>query len=646
MSLQIRSIVIYSRAGDCRRVDFRLGALNVLTGASRTGKSALLDIVDYCWGRDECTVPEGPIRRAVSWYGVVFDNDGEGVFIARRNPIPGAKASDEFYLGRAVEDAPLNASSLVKNTTGDALKRFLSQMLAIGENEHRPPEGSTRQPLEANARHAILFCLQAQDEIAGRRFLFHRQGEPFLPQAIKDTLPYFLGAIDDDRLRKQLMLDDARRRLARLERRLAEATSADDEDFSRARTLLDEAKRVGLADSAAEPESRAEALTMLQTAAARVDADADLLVDEPTDDLANLQEERRQLRMQLASLKEEIREAELLLSGASGFEREAGEQRARLGAIGLVEHDGQSLVCPVCDSTLEEPPPAVEEIRELLEDIAGQLTAVRRENPRLQSRLAQLEERRAGVEERLRENQRIVTARIEESERLRAQHDAFVRRARVSGRLAFYLETALTAVGSDGLSEEIARLRAEVDELERGLDPEMVEERMTTALNVIGQYMTEYANDLQVEHGQNPIRLDRKNLSVVADTLDGPIPLTRMGSAENGIGYHVVAHLGLHKFFRGRSRPVPGFLMLDQPSQAHYPPERDAEGDLGVLADEDQAAVRRLFELLRRFASDLAPNMQIIVVDHVDIRESWFQGTVAERWRAGRKLVPDAWIEA
>jgi Protein of unknown function (DUF3732) len=648
MSLQIRSIVVFGWAGKCRRIDFRLGTLNILTGASRTGKSALLDIVDYCWGRDECTVPEGPIRRKVSWYGVVFDNDGEGIFIARRNPAPGGKASDEFYLERAVENAPSDASSLTKNTTGDALKRFLSQTLAISENEHRPPEGSTRAPLEANARHAILFCLQAQDEIASRRLLFHRQGEPFFPQAIKDTLPYFLGAVDEDRLLNQLLLDDTRRRLTRLERRLAEARTADDEEYSRARMLLDEAKRVGLADRAAEPVSRAEALAMLNAAAEQVDVDDDLIVDEPRDDLANLQEERRQLRMQLASLKDEMREAELLLSGASGFEREAGEQQARLSSIGLVDgdphYDGHSAVCPVCDSRLEEPPPPVEELRQLLDNIAGQLSAVRRENPRVQKRLADLEKRRSDVEERLRENQRVMKARIQESEHLRGQQDAFVQRARVSGRIAFYLETAEAAAGSDGLTDEIARLRAEVEELERGLDPEMIEERTATALNMIGQYMTEYANDLQIEHGRNPIRLDRKNLSVVADTLDGPIPLTRMGSAENWIGYHVVAHLGLHKLFRSRSRPVPGFFMLDQPSQAHYPPERDAEGDLGVLQDEDQAAVRRLFELLRRFATDLAPNMQIIVVDHVDIKESWFERAVADRWRGGRKLVPDEWI--
>jgi hypothetical protein len=85
--------------------------------------------------------------------------------------------------------------------------------------------------------------------------------------------------------------------------------------------------------------------------------------------------------------------------------------------------------------------------------------------------------------------------------------------------------------------------------------------------------------------------------------------------------------------------------MLDQPSQAHYPPERDAEGDLGVLADEDKAAVHRLFELLHRFAVDIGPKMQIIVIDHVDIKESWFEHAVAERWRGGRKLVPDEWFE-
>lgn len=51
--LQLRAIASYSHAGERRDIEFVLGRLNIVTGASKTGKSALLDIVDYCWGRGE-----------------------------------------------------------------------------------------------------------------------------------------------------------------------------------------------------------------------------------------------------------------------------------------------------------------------------------------------------------------------------------------------------------------------------------------------------------------------------------------------------------------------------------------------------------------------------------------------------------------
>ena len=106
MTLQIRSISIYSREGERRDVTFELGAFNIVTGASKTGKSALLDIVDYCWGRAECTIAEGEIRKAVSWFAVYLDNDGEGILIARKNPGPADRASDEIYFARGVEALP------------------------------------------------------------------------------------------------------------------------------------------------------------------------------------------------------------------------------------------------------------------------------------------------------------------------------------------------------------------------------------------------------------------------------------------------------------------------------------------------------------------------------------------------------------
>lgn len=97
------------------------------------------------------------------------------------------------------------------------------------------------------------------------------------------------------------------------------------------------------------------------------------------------------------------------------------------------------------------------------------------------------------------------------------------------------------------------------------LDQEAMEERLATALSFVGRDITAYAGQLQLEHGDNMLRLDRQNLTVVADTMDGPLSLAQIGSGENWVGYHVATHLALHKLFRAKQRPIPAFLMLDQP---------------------------------------------------------------------------------
>jgi ABC-type lipoprotein export system ATPase subunit len=46
MSMQILDIVLYSHDGRRRVVSLKPGLVNVITGASKSGKSALIDIVD------------------------------------------------------------------------------------------------------------------------------------------------------------------------------------------------------------------------------------------------------------------------------------------------------------------------------------------------------------------------------------------------------------------------------------------------------------------------------------------------------------------------------------------------------------------------------------------------------------------------
>lgn len=645
MSLQIAKIILYSRKGELRELEFKPGRLNVLTGGSKTGKSAIIDIVDYCTGRTDCNVADGVIRRHVGWYAILFQLNASHIFVARRNPAVGERTSPDVYLLRGNQIATPPAETLTKNITVDALEKFLGAAIGISENEHRP-RFPTRDPLEANFRHALLFSFQDQNDIDSKQRLFHRQGEDFISQAIKDTLPYFLGAIDEDRLLKQAQLDQARRYLRQLERQLREAEAINTSSYPRAQALLDEAKQVGLIDDRTVAATYDAVFAILQRLTRDDQIQAETVMGDGEDMLASLRAERQGLRTELERVNAEVRSTRTFTLETSGYEREAKEQRARLSAVGLIRSNGHdAAVCPVCESHLETPAPTVVQIERSLRDLSEQLEAVEAENPRLQTRLASLLAEEAALQERLQDNQFRISARMRENEILQVQQDTFILQARAIGKISQYVETASTSNSGSNLRKQIEIAQSRVDVLEGELDPEAIREKLNTFTNFIGRYMSEYSEKLDLEHRGSQLRLDIRSLTVVADTIDGPVSLFRMGSAENWIGYHVLAHLALHKWFRQKNRPVPGFIMFDQPSQAHYPQDRDAEGSLDVLADEDQTAVLHLFKLISDAAAELAPHLQIIIMDHADLKHDWFQDAVIERWRKGRKLVPQSWTD-
>lgn len=157
--------------------------------------------------------------------------------------------------------------------------------------------------------------------------------------------------------------------------------------------------------------------------------------------------------------------------------------------------------------------------------------------------------------------------------------------------------------------------------------------------------MTRWATRLQLEHGGGNVRLDLNRLTVVTDTDQGPAPLFRIGSGENWVGYHLITHLALHRYFVRQNRPVPRILMLDQPTQVWYRSEVDQNtGTLG--RDRDREAVNSLFRLIYDVVGELAPQMQVIVCDHANLPEDWFQASVEHNWRDGRKLIPQDWIDS
>ena len=100
----------------------------------------------------------------------------------------------------------------------------------------------------------------------------------------------------------------------------------------------------------------------------------------------------------------------------------------------------------------------------------------------------------------------------------------------------------------------------------------------------------------------------------------------------------------MHHAFIRHNRPVPRLLVIDQPSQGHYPSEV-AKRTGHAESDADELAVRRLYELMDEFTKNNPGKFQVIAVDHADIDRDWFQDAIVDNWRGtGNALVPEEWL--
>ncbi|HUV14167.1 MAG TPA: DUF3732 domain-containing protein, partial [Acidobacteriota bacterium] len=327
--MKIRSILLYSHKGHLRQLSFASG-LNIITGRSSTGKSALSNIVEYCIGRSSFNVPEGVIRDKVAWYGVIYDFPGEQVLVAKPAPGVGHSRCATAMIRRG-SDLPVPAvSELVTNSDDDSVVSLLSNLLGIPENRTDVPLEHSRASYSTNIKHTLFYVFQKQNLVANKDQLFYRQNEDYMPQAIRDTLPILLGAADDDRFGLDSKLRAARRELKLQEKLIFEAAEFARQISSRGIGLLSEARQVGILPSGANPSSTEEVLNLLKVAMEWKPA---TIPDEDPGRISGLEEELSSLRADRRALTQRLEAANLFCEKANGFSREATEQKDRLESI-------------------------------------------------------------------------------------------------------------------------------------------------------------------------------------------------------------------------------------------------------------------------------------------------------------------------
>ncbi len=344
-------------------------------------------------------------------------------------------------------------------------------------------------------------------------------------------------------------------------------------------------------------------------------------------------------------LRDEISAARAFERDEKNFSREASEQQARLLSIGIFEGSDPGHTCPLCSQDLSDSVevPNVPQVKAALTTLSSRLESVTRGAPQVERAISEINARLQAVQSLLAKNREEMEAVRRSSDRLLGIQDEVAKRALIIGRVSLYMESLPELQDTRAIEERAYGLREQCAKLEEELSDERVKDRIDSIISIIGRTMTDWARELELEHSRFPLRLDIKKLTIVADTADGPLPMDRMGSGENWVGYHLIGHLALHQWFTERDRPVPRFLFLDQPSQVYFPPEKDLDGSLTAIGEDDRQAVSRMFRFVFDVVQELAPNFQVVMTEHADLAEVWYQDAIVERWRGGTKLVPDDW---
>ena len=640
--MQIRRIVLYNHVGRIRELPFKPGRVNILSGPSERGKSAILAVVDYCLGAKRLGVPAGVIQDTVKWYGLELDFQGEPLFVARPGVSAARRASPSWHIGRGRDGDPPGLDELSPTFSRDELLEKINTRLEIGPALLPRSDGSVDRK-KLTFRSSLIYCFQKQNEIANPDLFFHRQGETGIAQTIRDTLPFYLGAISENMIALQEQLKLERRRLRDAEKRLDRMLTVGARRDEEATYLLDEARRTGLlADPVGDGLSIEESFGLLQQA----DAAAVSSADRPGEDviaaigreLSVLQQRRNDLRKQIEAMEEFGRDQDLVESGVN-------EQQRRLHSLHLFPDSLQSSdICPICESILESPSPAAGDLNRSLQTLEAELEFVSQDRAELVEAIAHRRTDLANTEDEIAAVRRRLSRLREENENARALLEQRNKMARVGGMINMFLRVSGEQGGEDrpSLEAEAIALRQSIQALEEETDLTAVRSRTATFLGGVGQMITSWARKQNLDYASGLLTFDVRGPQLVSETEAGTIPFSRFGSGKNWVWYHLLGHMALHRWFSEKRRPTPRFIVLDQPSQVYFPSGHPEEGE------RDIEEVRRIYEWLIATTAAFDGDMQVIVTDHARFPDDpqFVEHLEYDWWASGDTLIPPDWIES
>ena len=617
--MQITKIVLYKDEEHKRVVKFTPGRVNIIVGDSKTGKSALIDIVDYCLASGSCHIASGVIRDNVVWFAVVVGFGQDYWFLARQNPdVKQVSTTSEMYLAKVDENYLPSFEDIYPNSNVDAVKEFLAAKIGLSENIQKVDDGGTRDPLPVSFMHCRQFCYQPQSLVANQELLFYHTTEPFALQALKDAFPYLVGAVRDDVLIIEQQIKTLSKELRFLNRDKREREEIASDQNSLAYSLLEEAKSFGLI-SINSINAVKDPLPLLQEVLKWTPVDTKVKsatnIDTEIQELVSL---RSMLTEQLGDIQEKVSMATRYKREGELYQSELGLQHQRLQSIELLPKD-DICHCPLCNQQISDQTPQIKEILSSYHKLSVALEESQQQVDRTEKYVAELIAEESSVKSKIAQAEASIHALYRQKDDARKVRDLNVQRGKVIGRISLFLEK-LQAPKNDTLDEDIERLEKEINHLKLKISKSAKEELMSAKTAVINSYMNQkWKHLLDLEDEEAIIHFDPKRMQIysISQNAEKYVPLDEMGSGANWVGMHLL------------------YLMIDQPSQIYFPSDGSE--------CKDMEAVKRMFKFIIDRTNEMNGGFQVILTEHANFSEDDFQQYVVERWYNGEKLIPEDW---
>jgi len=613
LNFSIDAIVLFSLNGECRRIPFGRNGVYVITGGSGTGKTAILEIIDYCFLASKHKISDSVINENVSWYGLEMFVDGKEFFIARQAP-NGNRVSDNYFFSQNKE----NYSRPEANIAESDLRTLIEAMFSI--------DGRTIMPYGGNAikagskfsfRYFFLFNTLSQDIITSSTVFFDRQNEDRYREALPRIFDLAVGIDDLANIAAREKKEDLSKELSRIQKKSNHVSSSERLFETETRAIARRAIEYGLIDEKKESPTPADIRRMVENAYKLPDS--------------GWTQRYNELSSQLFSLNKRIRMLEQFAQETSIYRQTLVGLEDSLKPISVIlERDAEVLKTDVFD--------------DLISGLKSDLLEVKREISSKKPVDGQVNDIIKNLKAQKVELVKQLESAPPKPSALASEREKWLFIGETKGKLDTFVEVPKALAVSGRTEQEIQR---EIDEIvvrdvevERQNVIRAIEDVALDLKNQVKLVLENYAEYLPTfNYKEKKLEMRKPRSSLIEN----------VGSSSNHMFMHLFHFLALHEVaISRRSKFVPSFLVLDQPSRPYYG-EEEKTSKIESLPKTDAGKITAAFELLNNYISNINKNydssFQMIVFEHVPVSifEKMKNIHLVEKFRDGVALIPESW---